>query len=107
MKASKYCIMILGLCGCVSVSVATKKAVHATGVQFTPPEAPFEKATADNVDEIWRNPKNGNAISFLSDCGDDSDPSLPSIEAGVLSGLYPYSYQSQSDATFEGRAARR
>lgn len=107
MESTRYCILVFILCSCVSVSVATKKSVHATGVSYGAPALPFERTSGDNVDAIWRNPKNGNAISYLSDCGDDSDPPLPSIESGVLSGLFPYTYQSQSDQKFEGRAARR
>lgn len=107
MKASLLCIMILILGGCVSVELGGGKVTHATGVRFTNPGGGFQKASAENVDQIWRNPKNGNAISYLSECGDNSDPTLQSVEQGVLSGLYPYSYESQKDITYENRAARR
>jgi len=107
MKASLFCIMMLNLGGCVSVELGGGKVTHATGVHFSSPNGNFQKASSDNVDQIWRNPKNGNAISFLSECGDNSDPSLQTIEQGVLSGLYPYSYESQKDITYENRAARR
>lgn len=107
MKAALCCILILMLGGCVSIDLGPKHPEHAAGVKFTPPPPPFIKAEGTNVDSIWRNPKNGNAISFLSDCGDTSDPSLKSIEQGVLSGLYPYTYTTQRDIYYEGRAGRR
>jgi hypothetical protein len=93
--------------GCVSVSLGPPHPTHSSGVRFTAPPKPFEKSSAENVDEIWRDPKNGNAISYLSECNDPADPTLHAIEQGVLSGLYPYTYISQEDTTYEGRAARR
>lgn len=107
MKAALIVIMFTVLSGCVSVELGSNKTQKAVGVKLSAPTAPFQKSTGDNVDAIWRNAGNANAISFISDCGDTSDPSLQSIEQGVLSGLYPYSYQSQKDLQFEGRAARR
>jgi hypothetical protein len=109
MMAATLKTAILALCmtGCISVNLSNNKLQKAAGIKFQSPEAPFEKASGENVDQIWRNPKNGNAISFLSDCSDSSDPSLVAIEQGVLSGLYPYSYESQTQMTFDGRAARK
>lgn len=107
MKSSLLCIMMLSMGGCVSVQLGGSKSIRAKGITYTKPDSRFEKASADNVDEIWRNPRNGNAISYLSECGDSSDPSLISVEQGVLSGLYPYTYESQKDIMFENRAARR
>ena len=108
MKAAAIGILIASLLsGCVSVELGSDKTQKATGVKYSPPPAPFQQSAGTNVDAIWRNSKNGNAISFMSDCADTSDPSLQSIEQGVLSGIYPYTYQSQKDLSFEGRAARR
>jgi len=109
MKLATLKISIAAFCltGCISVSLSGDKHEKANGVKLQAPAAPFEKAKGDNVDEIWRNPKNGNAISYLSDCSDQSDPSLLSIEQGVLSGLNPYSYESQTELTFDGRGARK
>lgn len=107
MKSALFSILIFVVTGCVSVALGPGKPSRSTGIRYNAPAKPFVKASADNVDEIWRNPSNGNAISFLSECNDPSDPTLHSIEQGVLSGLYPYSYTSQADTTFDGRAARQ
>ena len=108
MKSTLFGILMLLLCtSCVSVELGPKRPTRASGVRYAAPPKPFVKASADNVDEIWRNPGNGNAISFLSECNDPADPTLHAIEQGVLSGLYPYSYTSQNDIKHEGRAARR
>lgn len=102
-----YILMTVTVSSCVSVELGPKRPARASGIRYDAPAKPFEKASADNVDEIWRNPRNGNALSFLSECNDPSDPSLHAIEQGVLSGLYPYNYVKQNDITYEGRAARR
>ena len=107
MRAAQLFLMTIILGGCVSVHIAPPKAERSTGVKFEAPASPFTKAAADNVDGIWRNTKNGNAISYLSDCSDTSDPPLTSIEQGVLTGLNPYTYVAQKETKFEGRAARR
>jgi hypothetical protein len=107
MKPVKLLILIIMLNGCVSVDLGPKKPTPALGIKAEPPHSPFVKVTAENVDAIWRNPKNGNAISYLSDCNDASDPSLSAIEQGVLSGLYPYTYWSQKEITYQWRGARR
>ncbi len=80
MKAAKLILLSFVLSGCVSIDIGAKHMERASGVKFTQPSAPFEKSSASSVDAIWRNPKNGNAISYLSDCGDNSDPSLANIE---------------------------
>ena len=107
MKSALFCFLMVACTSCVSVELGPKHPARAVGVRYTPPPKPFTKASADNVDEIWRNSKNGNAISFLSECNDPADPSLHGIEQGVLSGLYPYTYIAQDDITYESRAARR
>jgi hypothetical protein len=108
MKATlKISIMSFLLTGCISVSLGGEKHAKSSGVKSAPPGAPFEASKDEKLDQIWRNKKNGNAISFLSDCSDQSDPPLASIEEGVLSGLYPYAYVSQNDLSFDGRGARR
>jgi hypothetical protein len=107
LKAQLFFIMMFTLTGCISVSLAPPKPTTSKGVKFDPPPAPFQKASAENVDAIFRNTKNGNAISFVSDCSDTTDPALTSIEQGVLMGLTPYTYESQTDTKFDGRSARR
>ena len=80
---------------------------HAEGVHYVEPASPFQKDPRDEVDAAWKNPKNGNVISFLSDCSDKSDPPLDQVVQGTLSGLNNLHMDSQESPTVQGRAARR
>lgn len=100
-------INLLFATSCISVNLSGAKAKKAENIKVQAPNPPFEKAKSDTVDELWRNPTNGNTISYLSDCGDSSDPSLLAIEKGALAGLYPYTTVSSEDLWFDGRGARR
>ena len=101
------CVSTL-LVGCVTVNLGGPKGgKRASGVTFIAPPAPFEKDGRDDVDAAWKNGRNGNVISYLSDCKDPSDPTLDTIISGVLSGLNDLHFESQRDLTFGGRGARR
>ena len=101
-------LSFVGAMGCVTVNLGgAKGGKRAAGVVFVPPPAPFEKEARDDVDAAWKNSRNGNVISYLSDCKDPSDPGLDTITSGVLSGLNDLRYDSQKDLTFQGRGARR
>lgn len=92
---------------CVSVKLDGGESKRASGVKFETPGGDFQKAARDDVDMAWRNPKNGNVISYLSDCQDVTDPSLDSIVQGVMSSLYNMNIDSNESPTIQGREARR
>ena len=92
---------------CISVSLGNHPTKHAVGVSYKSPSSPFAAESRDDVDAAWKNPKNGNLISFLSDCMDDTDPTLDSIVQGSLSGLSDLHFQSTQNPTMQGREARR
>lgn len=92
---------------CVSVNLPGSTTKPASGVKYEEPASPFEKDSRKDVDMAWRNPKNGNVISYLSDCQDSTDPSLDSIVQGVLSGLSDLNTESTENTTMQGREARR
>jgi hypothetical protein len=93
--------------GCVSVNLPGGTNKPASGVKYEEPASPFEKDPRKDVDQSWRNPKNGNVISYLSDCSDASDPSLDSIVQGVLGGLSDLNTESTETQTIQNREARR
>ena len=100
--------LMLSCAGCVTVNLGgAGGGKRASGVAYVAPVPPFEKDARDDVDAAWKNQKNGNVISFLSDCKDPSDPPLDHITSGVLSGLADLHYESQTDLTFQSRGARR
>jgi hypothetical protein len=60
-----------------------------------------------DVDAAWKNPKNGNVISYLSDCQDPNDPPLEQIVAGVLGALTDLKYENEESPMVQGRESRR
>jgi hypothetical protein len=92
---------------CVSVNIGNHPAKHASGVTYTLPGHPFTSDTREDVDAAWKNPQNGNLISYLSDCTDDTDPTLDSIVQGSLGGLSDLLYESNQNAMILGREAKR
>lgn len=80
------CIALLVFsAGCVSVNLGGRKPSKNTDVKFEVPWPPFEELSSTYLDQAWRNPSNGNTISFLSECGNSYDPPLDQIQRGILS----------------------
>lgn len=72
---------------CVSVRLANPEVKKADGVRYSAPGGDFASFSPDHLDAAWKNPKNGNSISYLSDCDPKNDPSLNSIQKGILQGI--------------------
>jgi hypothetical protein len=103
-----FILSVLLCSGCVTVNLGnTNKGKKAAGVSYKDPAGPFQKEAREDVDAAWKNPKNGNVISFLSDCKDPSDPPLEHIVQGVISGLTDLKVDSTDTAMYQGREARR
>lgn len=98
--------ILWALVGCVSVQLGGSPSIRAKGLDFQPPPHPFERfTTAPNVDSAWKNPKNGNTISYLSECEDRTDPPLEQIQRGVLSGLKNPKFITNESTMYNGRQA--
>ena len=96
------------LAGCVSVNLGGGSAgKRADGVHVVDPKAPFSKETRADLDGAWINGKNGNTISYLTDCQDNSDPSLDTIVQGAMMGLSDLKIDSSLSPMFQEREARR
>ena len=105
--ASLIFISILVASGCVTVKLPNSGGgKRAEGVKVVEPAAPFARDNRSDVDSAWKNPRNGNAISYLSDCKDESDPPLEQIVQGVLAGLTHLHYELNEDTEVQGREAR-
>jgi hypothetical protein len=102
-------IMIPLSSACVSVKLSTSNngAKRAEGVQYREPAKPFAKNENPDVDASWQNSKNGNVISFLSDCKDPSDPPLDNIVAGVVAGVSDLKIESREEVEVQSREGRR
>lgn len=108
-SAALIYIWVLGnMLGCISVNLGGKdESKRAAGVQVTEPTSPFEVDKRMDVDGSWKNHKNGNSISYISDCQDPSDPPLEGIIDGALAGLNELKLESNESPTIQGREARR
>jgi hypothetical protein len=99
--------LFLAATGCVSVDISKSEVKKAAQVKIQNPSSPFQEFSSDTVDRGWRNNRNGNTISYVSDCGNPYDPSLESIEAGVISGLTGLKRVSTEEGFFNDRASRQ
>jgi hypothetical protein len=106
-SALNFFLISIACSGCVSVSLAKSEVKRATGVQITQPSKPFETESRKDVDAAWKNPKNGNLISYMTDCQDENDPGLDNIVQGALSGLTDLRYDKKESPTLDNREARR
>jgi hypothetical protein len=102
-----FFFVVFALGGCVSVSLGGHSTKHASGVAVAAPKAPFKADSSPDVDAVWKDTKNGNLISYLSDCQDDSDPTLETVVQGALEGLSSLQYESNVESRFQEREARR
>ncbi len=93
--------------GCVTVKLANETGKKASGVSLREPAKPFNKESRADVDASWKNGKNGNVISYISDCGDPTDPPLEQIVNGVVSGLGDMKAVEESTPMVQDREGRR
>lgn len=100
-------VLALLASGCVSISLTDQNVERAEDVRYVEPPAPFEKESLPHVDRGWKNPKTGNAITFLSDCDPSTDPSLKALRSGVTSGLQEVEILSEDRGLYNGRASLR
>jgi hypothetical protein len=107
MRFSALTFITVLISGCVSVSLGSHEAKHATNVRYDQPKSPFVAEDRKDVDAAWKNPKNGNLISYITDCQDENDPPLDNIVTGALTGLVDLKYEKKESPTILGREARR
>lgn len=93
------------LVSCISVSLPESKTVRSEQVRFRAPASPYKKSKEAHLDAFWSNPANGNSISYLSDCGKGSDPSLDTILKGVIAGLESPKIMSSETHPYNQREA--
>lgn len=87
--------------GCISVNLSQEDLERADSVIFTPPESPFEEISSRASDRAWRNPKNGNTITYVSECGDLGKVNLKNIARTLLK-AQNLEVASQSETTING-----
>jgi hypothetical protein len=72
-------LFLINTVSCVSVSLPKSTRIKSENVIFHEPGKPYKKIEDDSLDHIWRNSKNGNSISYLSNCRDQEDLNISSL----------------------------
>lgn len=98
-------ISIPSLAACVTVNIGGSKVERSKGVRVTLPAAPYEEIENTRADGAWKNPSNGNSISYLSTCNDPADPSLETATTELFSDLKNLVIKRQATTEFNGREA--
>lgn len=91
----------------MSVQLPGGKVTSAKDVGFNAPRSPYKEMSGGNSDKAWISEKTGNTISYLSECGGSSEPSLQQLENDSLSAISDLKVQQSDEVTFNGRAARQ
>ena len=93
------------LTGCISVNLGPKTPEKSMNVAANAPSPPFQVLKGARADQAWQNPEDGNSISYLSTCNEQSDPSLEIATEEIVSGLGNTKTLSQKKSEFDGRDA--
>lgn len=91
--------------GCVSVNIGGEKAERSKGVRLFQPKDPYTEIEGSRADGAWRNPANGNSISYFSTCNEAADPSLENATTELFADLKQLVIKRQATTTFNGREA--
>ena len=102
-KSTIILVLYFTLSSCVSVSLPNSSGWKSTAVELQAPSKPFELMDNKNADKAWISQKNGNTISYLSDCGSPLDPPLQQIESDTLNFLENLKIISSESRVFNGR----
>lgn len=89
---------------CVSVGIESPTIEKAESVSYKEPKN-FVRFEQEPLDAAWKNSKNGNTISYLSECNGHSDPTYETIREGILSGLRDVNIEKQEMRKFNNRQA--
>lgn len=107
----RFCTLFFlaaSLTACVSVNIGdSAQSQKSTTVKFKSPSKPFSEFKMEYVDSAWKNPSNGNSISFLSECKSAADPTLDTIYKGLISSIGRAETLSKKTFTFNNREALR
>lgn len=98
-------ILPLLLQACVSFEIPKDEVKRATGINFTAPPVPFKSISVPHVDQSWQHPGTKETLSFLTNCGDTSDPTLVSIANEVVGSLEEPEFLSKKRFDYNSRGA--
>lgn len=90
---------------CVSVQLGQNEIKKSTDYKYKAPEKPWQEISSLRIDHGWKNTRNGNSLSVVSDCSEQQDPTLNSIREGVLTGIDEVELLSEKKTMFNQREA--
>lgn len=96
-------LFFIPLCSCVSVKIASDGPKKSKDISLEAPNADFEKIKTEGADVTWLNKKNGNSISYYSECNLSNDISLQSIQNESFSALSEVNVTTTQNASFNER----
>jgi hypothetical protein len=98
-----FTLVLMG--ACVSVNLGKSESQRSREAKWTSPKAPFVELKSIHLDKTWRNNKNGNTISYLSDCHNPADPSLENIFKGITSEIEEVTVVQSDRVDYNSREA--
>ena len=91
---------------CISIDLDWIKDQKAKGVVFQAPNPPYQKIETNTADKAWQNPKNGNTISFISNCSYSNQlMPLKNIQTQILSDLNNFHIVSEHTTSHQNQKA--
>ncbi len=91
--------------GCVSVNLGSRKVDRATGVKYKAPDKPFYSESSPSADALWISQKTGNAISYMSECDENSNQDLKLIAQDSLGSILNMTVFEQKETLYNDRKA--
>lgn len=104
-KTPIYLIFFLLFSACVSVQMPTSKGMKSKSIIFTAPNKPFQSSENKIMDAVWINDKNGNTISYQSECESKNEPTMEQLENDTVLSLQEISDKKSEMITYNQRNA--
>ncbi len=94
---------LLLVTSCVSVNIGKGATKRYTELHFESPAQEFAKVEDETSDHVWRHVKNGNTISYYSECESQTDPTLMELLENVTQSLDEKNSLENRNLVFNGR----
>jgi hypothetical protein len=87
------------------MSVPESKRVMSEDVAFINPMVPYNKEDDNSIDHIWRNPTNGNSISYISNCKEQDEVNIEHLYSELFNSVEKSKEVKKEYFTFNNRRA--
>ena len=100
-------LCIMHSVSCVSVSLPTTSNEKASGVQHAKLSSDFQQFFPEHVDAAWKNQKNGNSISYYSECNSKEPASFKNIQKGLVRSVQSAQVERELNIRIAGETGLR